>query len=106
LILLSLSIALAAAPSIASGAYVTGVCTATQAKMKTTIQAQSGQESTATRSARQETWAAHGRRWKFLLLLLPGFYTASMDLTIVATAQPFIASHFRMYSIEHYHSAY
>ncbi|KAF2824089.1 hypothetical protein CC86DRAFT_457624 [Ophiobolus disseminans] len=43
----------------------------------------------------RETWAAHGRRWKFLLLLLPGFYTASMDLTIVATAQPFIASHFQ-----------
>jgi hypothetical protein len=45
----------------------------------------------------KETWAAHGRRWKFLLLLLPGFYTASMDLTVVATAQPFIASHFSMY---------
>lgn len=44
------------------------------------------------------TWAAHGQRWKFLLLLLPGFYTASMDLTIVATAQPFVASHFRMVS--------
>jgi hypothetical protein len=43
----------------------------------------------------KERLADHARRWKFLLLLLPGFYTASMDLTIVATAQPFIASHFR-----------
>ncbi|KAF1828165.1 MFS general substrate transporter [Decorospora gaudefroyi] len=70
--------------------------------METTIQAQSGQESTPSSvpaspstSPSKEKWAAHGRRWKFLLLLLPGFYTASMDLTIVATAQPFIASHFR-----------
>jgi len=46
----------------------------------------------------KETWTAHARRWKFLLLLLPGFYTASMDLTVVATAQPFIASHFRKHS--------
>jgi hypothetical protein len=58
--------------------------------------------SMATKSSRlpsKETWAAHGRRWKFLLLLLPGFYTASMDLTVVATAQPFIASHFRKLSL-------
>jgi hypothetical protein len=81
--------------------------------MKTTMQAQSGQEITPssvsappTTPSSRETWAAHGRRWKFLLLLLPGFYTASMDLTIVATAQPFIASHFRMYSIKHYHYTY
>lgn len=46
-------------------------------------------------ASRRIDWMKHGRRWKFLLLLLPGYYTASMDLTIVATAQPFIASHFR-----------
>ena len=46
----------------------------------------------------RETWTTQARRWRFLLLLLPGFYTASMDLTVVATAQPFIASHFRIYS--------
>jgi hypothetical protein len=33
-------------------------------------------------------------RWKLLLLLLPGFFLASLDLTIIATALPFIASHF------------
>lgn len=42
-------------------------------------------------------------RFKFLLLLLPGFYTASMDLTIVATAQPFIASHFRKSRVNRIH---
>ncbi|KAH6857332.1 major facilitator superfamily domain-containing protein [Alternaria rosae] len=45
--------------------------------------------------ASKKRWTTHARRWKFLLLLLPGFYTASMDLTVVATAQPFIASHFQ-----------
>lgn len=35
-------------------------------------------------------------RWKLLFLLLPGFFLASLDLTIVATALPFIASHFGM----------
>ncbi|KAH7093229.1 major facilitator superfamily domain-containing protein [Paraphoma chrysanthemicola] len=70
-------------------------------KTESTLQAQSGEETSpisiaveAEGSASKDTWAAHRRRWKFLLLLLPGFYTASMDLTIVATAQPFIASHF------------
>lgn len=33
-------------------------------------------------------------RWKVLFCLLPGFFLASLDLTIVATALPFIASHF------------
>ncbi|KZM26607.1 uncharacterized protein EKO05_0005504 [Ascochyta rabiei] len=70
--------------------------------MKTTVRTQSDVDcsSGATLAGNSKfpskaTWAAHGRRWKFLLLLLPGFYTASMDLTIVATAQPFIASHFQ-----------
>ena len=48
----------------------------------------------------KEAWKTNARRWKFLLLLLPGFYTASIDLTVVATAQPFIASHFRRYSYQ------
>lgn len=43
--------------------------------------------------------AARKYRWKLLLLLLPGFFLASLDLTIVATALPFIASHFGMSSI-------
>ena len=41
-----------------------------------------------------EKSAARKYRWKLLLLLLPGFFLASLDLTIVATALPFIASHF------------
>jgi hypothetical protein len=71
------------------------------------LQAQSDWESPSdsiadgsNKSASKKTWATHRQRWKFLLLLLPGFYTASMDLTIVATAQPFIASHFRICSIQ------
>jgi hypothetical protein len=42
----------------------------------------------------QEKKAASRYRWKLLLLLLPGFFTSSLDLTVVATALPFIASHF------------
>lgn len=41
-----------------------------------------------------EKRAARKYRYKLLFLLLPGFFTSSMDLTIVATALPFIASHF------------
>jgi hypothetical protein len=41
-----------------------------------------------------EKRAARKYRWKLLPLLLPGFFLASLDLTIVATALPFIASHF------------
>jgi hypothetical protein len=44
-----------------------------------------------------EKSAARRYRWKLLLLLLPGFFVASLDLTIVATALPFIASHFGMF---------
>jgi hypothetical protein len=44
-----------------------------------------------------EKSAARKYRWKLLLLLLPGFFVASLDLTIVATALPFIASHFGMF---------
>jgi hypothetical protein len=45
-----------------------------------------------------EKSAARKYRWKLLLLLLPGFFVASLDLTIVATALPFIASHFGMFA--------
>lgn len=38
--------------------------------------------------------AARKYRWKLLLLLLPAFFAAQLDLTIVATALPFVASHF------------
>lgn len=41
-----------------------------------------------------EKSAARKYRYKLLLLLLPGFFTSSLDLTVVATAMPFIASHF------------
>ncbi|ETN38365.1 uncharacterized protein HMPREF1541_06400 [Cyphellophora europaea CBS 101466] len=41
-----------------------------------------------------EKSAARKYRWKLLLLLLPGFFTSSLDLTVVATALPFMASHF------------
>lgn len=44
-----------------------------------------------------EKKAARKYRWKVLLLLLPGFLLGSLDLTIVATALPFIASSFGMY---------
>jgi hypothetical protein len=47
-----------------------------------------------------EKSAARKYRWKMLLLLLPGFMLASLDVTIVATALPFIASHFGMPSLE------
>jgi hypothetical protein len=41
-----------------------------------------------------EKSAARRYRWKLLLLLLPGFFVSSLDLTVVATALPAIASHF------------
>ena len=43
-----------------------------------------------------EKSAARKYRWKLLLLLLPGFFLSSLDITIVATALPFVASHFGM----------
>ena len=43
-----------------------------------------------------EKSAARKYRWKLLLLLLPGFFLSSLDMTIVATALPFIASYFGM----------
>lgn len=45
-----------------------------------------------------EKSAARRYRWKLLLLLLPGFFTSSLDLTVVATALPFIASHFNAFN--------
>jgi hypothetical protein len=41
-----------------------------------------------------EKSAARKYRWKLLFCLLPAFFDASLDLTIVATALPQIASHF------------
>ena len=41
-----------------------------------------------------EKTTARKYRWKVLLLLLPGFFLSSLDMTVVATALPFIASHF------------
>ena len=41
-----------------------------------------------------EKSATRKYRWKMLLLLTPGFMLSSLDLTIIATALPFIASHF------------
>jgi len=43
---------------------------------------------------KQEKSAARKYRWKLLFCLLPAFFNASLDLTIVATALPQIASHF------------
>ncbi|KIW19771.1 hypothetical protein PV08_00345 [Exophiala spinifera] len=42
----------------------------------------------------QEKSAVRKYRWKLLFCLLPAFFCASLDLTIVATALPQIASHF------------
>ncbi|EXJ80954.1 hypothetical protein A1O3_07242 [Capronia epimyces CBS 606.96] len=42
----------------------------------------------------QEKRAARKYRWKLLFCLLPAFFVSSLDLTIVATALPEIASHF------------
>lgn len=43
---------------------------------------------------KEEKSAARKYRWKLLFCLLPAFFDASLDLTIVATALPQIASHF------------
>ncbi|OAP60460.1 hypothetical protein AYL99_05462 [Fonsecaea erecta] len=45
----------------------------------------------------QERSKARKYRWKLLFCLLPAFFVASLDLTIVATALPQIASHFSQY---------
>ncbi|KPI45540.1 putative MFS-type transporter YusP [Cyphellophora attinorum] len=45
-----------------------------------------------------EKSAARKYRWKLLLLLLPGFFVSSLDLTVVATALPAIASHFNKFN--------
>ena len=42
----------------------------------------------------REKRAARKYRWKMLFCLLPAFVVSTMDLTIIATALPFIASHF------------
>ncbi|EXJ90497.1 hypothetical protein A1O1_03600 [Capronia coronata CBS 617.96] len=42
----------------------------------------------------QEKSAARKYRWKLLFCLVPAFFVSSLDLTIVATALPRIASHF------------
>lgn len=43
---------------------------------------------------KEEKSAVRKYRWKLLFCLLPAFFDASLDLTIVATALPEIASHF------------
>ena len=43
--------------------------------------------------ARQKS-AVRRYRWRLIIGLLPAYFLASLDLTIVATALPFIASHF------------
>lgn len=45
----------------------------------------------------QEKSATRKYRWKLMFCLLPAFFVASLDLTIVATALPQIASHFGQY---------
>ena len=42
----------------------------------------------------KEKSAARKYRWKIILCLLPAFLDASLDLTVIATALPRIASHF------------
>lgn len=42
----------------------------------------------------REKRAARGHRWKLIIGLMPAYFLASLDVTIVATALPFIASHF------------
>ncbi|KIW66967.1 hypothetical protein PV04_06247 [Phialophora macrospora] len=46
----------------------------------------------------QEKSRARKYRWKLLLCLTPAFFVASLDLTIVATALPQIASHFNRFN--------
>lgn len=44
--------------------------------------------------SKEEKSATRKYRYKILFALLPPFFIASLDLTVVATALPFIASHF------------
>lgn len=46
----------------------------------------------------QDSKRATKYRWKLLILLLPAFFVASLDLTIIATALPEIASHFNKFN--------
>ncbi|EXJ66791.1 uncharacterized protein A1O5_09986 [Cladophialophora psammophila CBS 110553] len=46
----------------------------------------------------QEKSKARKYRWKLLFCLLPAFFVACLDLTIVATALPQIASHFNKFN--------
>ncbi|KIW32306.1 uncharacterized protein PV07_03860 [Cladophialophora immunda] len=46
----------------------------------------------------QEKSKARKYRWKLLFCLLPAFFVSSLDLTIVATALPQIASHFNKFN--------
>jgi predicted MFS family arabinose efflux permease len=46
----------------------------------------------------QEKSRVRKYRWKLLLCLTPAFFVASLDLTIVATALPQIASHFNKFN--------
>lgn len=50
---------------------------------------------------KEEKSAARKYRWKLLFCLLPAFFDASLDLTIVATALPQIASHFGQFTALH-----
>lgn len=47
----------------------------------------------------KEKSATRKYRWKLLFCLLPAFFCASLDLTIVATALPQIASHFGQFPL-------
>ncbi|RVX74041.1 hypothetical protein B0A52_01872 [Exophiala mesophila] len=46
----------------------------------------------------KEKSAARKYRWKIILCLLPAFLDASLDLTVIATALPRIASHFNRFN--------
>ncbi|KAJ9606625.1 hypothetical protein H2200_008633 [Cladophialophora chaetospira] len=47
---------------------------------------------------KEEKSRARKYRWKLLLCLTPAFFVASLDLTIVATALPRIASHYNRFN--------
>ena len=47
---------------------------------------------------RKEKSRTRKYRWKLLLCLTPAFFVASLDLTIVATALPTVASHFNKFN--------
>ncbi|KAG9776319.1 hypothetical protein KCU88_g4911, partial [Aureobasidium melanogenum] len=46
----------------------------------------------------QEKSTARKYRWKLLFCLVPAFFVSSLDLTIVATALPQVASHFNKFN--------